>query len=332
MMEQRIERVDNIPLIVHWLKKMKIHEIIDSVFIPHGNWKGLSYGKLAVLFLTYILHSLNHRLSGVEPWVNEHKAVLETVTGWTINDKDATDDRIGIMAEAFGDDEKCREFQLQHGQNTIQAFEMPTEFARYDTTSFNVHHKSGDSDKGILKLGHSKDRRPDLLQFKQGLGTLDPAGFPLYTETIDGNEADDNLYVPAWRRIAETIGHKDFLYVTDCKGGALGIRAVTSKEGGTFLVPLAMTGEVPELLKNYILNPPTESDKIVLEPRAADAMKEGAEKRVVGEGFAVKKEMEATLSDGKVHKWTEQWMISKSYAHAKRKIKGFEKRQAKAET
>ena len=68
-MEQRIERVDNIPLIVHWLKKMKIHEIIDSVFIPHGNWKGLSYGKSAVVFLTYILHSLCHRQSGVEPWV-----------------------------------------------------------------------------------------------------------------------------------------------------------------------------------------------------------------------------------------------------------------------
>ena len=330
-MEQRIERVDNIPLIVHWLKKMKIHEIIDSVFIPHGNWKGLSYGKLAVVFLTYIMHSLCHRLSGVEPWVNEHKAVLETVTGWTINDKDATDDRIGIMIEAFGDDEKCREFQLKHGQNTIQAFEMPTEFARYDTTSFNVYHKPGDSDKGILKLGHSKDRRPDLLQFKQGLGTLDPAGFPLYTETIDGNKADDNCYVPAWRRIAETVGHKDFLYVTDCKGGALGIRAAISKEGGTFLVPLAMTGEVPELLKNYVLNPPAAFDKIVLEPRTADAMKEGAEKRVAGEGFAVKREMVATLPDGKVHKWTEQQMISKSYAHAKRKIKGFEKRQAKAE-
>jgi len=97
-MEQRIERVDNIPLIVHWLKKMKIHEIIDSVFIPHGNWKGLSYGKSAVVFLTYILHSLCHRQSGVEPWVNEHKAVLETVTGQTINDKDATDDRIGIIS------------------------------------------------------------------------------------------------------------------------------------------------------------------------------------------------------------------------------------------
>jgi len=208
---------------------------------------------------------------------------------------------------------------------------LPTKIARYDTTSFNVHHKPGDSDKGILKLGHSKDRRPDLLQFKQGSGTLDPAGFPLYTETIDGNEADDNFYIPAWRRIAETIGHKDFLYVTDCKGGALGIRATTSKEGGTYLVPLPMTGDTPVLLKDYVLNPPNESEKIVLEPRAADAMKEDAEKRVVREGFAVKRETEATLPDGEIHKWTEQWMISKSYAHAKRKIKCFEKRLAKAD-
>lgn len=63
MMEQRIERVDSIPLIIYWLKKMRIHTIIDSIFIPHGNWKGLSYGQLAVIFLTYILYSLTHRLS-----------------------------------------------------------------------------------------------------------------------------------------------------------------------------------------------------------------------------------------------------------------------------
>lgn len=70
MIEKRIERVDNIPLILHWLLKMRINEIVDSVFSPHGNWQGLSYGKLAVIFLTYIVHSLNHHLSGVESWVS----------------------------------------------------------------------------------------------------------------------------------------------------------------------------------------------------------------------------------------------------------------------
>ncbi len=142
-MEKRIERVDNIPLILHQLLKMRINEIIDSVFTPHGNWQGLSYGQLAVIFLTCIVHSLCHRLSRVDSWVNKHKTVLETVTGWSIGDKDATDDRLGIMVEAFGeDDEKYRKFQLENGQNIIQAFKMPTQFARYDTSSFSVHHNT----------------------------------------------------------------------------------------------------------------------------------------------------------------------------------------------
>ncbi len=136
MMKQRIERVDNIPLIVHWLKKMKIHEFIDSVFTPHGNWKGLSFGQLTIIFITYILHSLDHRLSGVEPWVNEHKTVLETSAGWKINDKDTTDDRIGILVETLGeDDKKIREFQKKLGRNTIQACQIPTKISRYDTTA-----------------------------------------------------------------------------------------------------------------------------------------------------------------------------------------------------
>jgi len=332
MMGTKIERVDNIPLILHWLMKMRIAEIIDSIFTPHGNWQGLSYGRLAVIFLTYIVHSLNHRLSRAESWVVKHKTVLETVTGWTIGDKDATDDRLGTLVEALGeDDRKIREFQLKNGQNIIQAFELKTKIARYDTSTFSVHHQPESSNKGILKNGHSKDRRPDLLQFKQGLGTLDPAGVPIFTETVAGNDADDNLYVPAWCRMVANIGHKDFMFIADCKAASMETRGFLSNEVGFYLFPLPMTGKTPELLKNYVLNPPIEPEKIVLGPKAADEMKEDAENRAVGEGFAVERQMETILPDGKLHKWEERWLVCQSYAHEKRKIKGFKKCLAKAE-
>jgi len=51
----------------------------------------------------------------------------------------------------------------------------------------------------LLAFGHSKDKRPDLLQFKQGLGTLDPAGVPIFYGGVNGNKADDPLYLEAWR-------------------------------------------------------------------------------------------------------------------------------------
>jgi transposase len=77
----------------------------------------------------------------------------------------------------------------------------------------------------LLRLGHSKNHRPDLLQFKQGLGTLDPAGIPLVTHTRSGNAADDPLYVPAWQELRALIGHREFLFIADCKAVALDTRS-----------------------------------------------------------------------------------------------------------
>ncbi len=83
MEKQKIERVDEIPLILNWLTKMRTAEMIDAVWYSHGNWQGLSYGQSAVLFITYVVYTLNHRLSGMEDWVMKHKIILEKITGRT---------------------------------------------------------------------------------------------------------------------------------------------------------------------------------------------------------------------------------------------------------
>jgi hypothetical protein len=58
-----------------------------------------------------------------------------------IGDKDATDDRLGIMVGDIGStSEQMINFQKQTGQHLIQAFELPTNLGRYDTTSINVYH------------------------------------------------------------------------------------------------------------------------------------------------------------------------------------------------
>jgi transposase len=329
--KQRIERVDSIPLILHWLMKMHVQEIIDAIWRPHTNWQGLSYGQLAVLFLTYVLHRRTHRLSGMEEWVIDHRMVLKQVTGWRIGLKEATDDRLGTLLDALGKDKDKRvRFQQQLGQQLIQAYALPTEVVRYDTTTFSVHHAPSKVDKtkgGLLRFGNSKDKRPDLLQFKQGLGTLDPAGVPLLTATLPGSAADDPLYIPAWREMAHTIGHKDFLYVADSKAAALATRATIDHEGGHYLFPLPMTGDVPKLLRQLVFNPPLEPTTIYLE----GVMDEKGKPREVGRGFAVEKEMQAELEDGTTHQWTEQWLVTQSTAHAKRQRKALQARLHKAE-
>ena len=330
MMTQRIERVDTIPLIIAILNKMGVQKVIDSIFIPHGNWSGLSYGQLAVLFITYVLHSMTHHFSGVESWANQHRTVIERATGWQLAEKDATDDRLGRLSEVLGEnDEAISGFQLKMGQGIISAHQLPTDIVRYDTTSFNVYHHPENGKNGILEFGHSKDKRSDLLQFKQGMGTLDPVGIPILSETLAGNCADDPCYLPAWRRMVSTIGNPDFIFIADCKAAAHETRAAIDHGKGYYLFPLPMTGETPRHIKELVLNPEQASQEIVLAPK--QDQDDDDEDLVVGKGFVVDKQMEARLEDGEVHQWVERWMFSCSNAHAQRRKKSFQSRLDKAE-
>jgi len=310
------------------LERMDVKESIDSIFKPHGNWSGLSYGQLSVLFVTYVMHSMTHHFSGVESWANQHKTVIEQAMGWQMGEKDATDDRLGRLAEVLGEaEEKSYELQTRIGQHTISAYQLPTEMARYDTTSFNVYHDPENTKNGILEFGHSKNFRPDLLQFKQGLATLDPAGVPILSETFAGNRADDPCYLPAWRRMVQTIGKPEFLFIADCKAASCETRAAIDHERGYYLFPLPMTGDTPRRVKELVLNPGQTIQEIVLEPKENQD-----DVRVVGKGFVVNEQMEVQLENGAVHQWQERWMVSCSEAHAQRQRKSFQNRLDKAQS
>ena len=326
MSDQAIERVDEISITFHRVMEMGIQERIDRFWPTHGNWQGLSYGQLAVLFMVYVIHSMNHRLSGMEAWVSQHQHVLEKLTGWRVTPKDATDDRLGLLIEAFGTDlEQLIRYHMEQGASIVQAYALPTTVGRFDLTSFNVYHTVNKSEKdGLLAFGHSKDRRSDLLQFKQSLGTLDPSGVPLLTMTLKGNTADDPYYVPAWEQMAATLGKRDFIFVGDCKMGSLETRGKIAQAGGIYLCPLPMTGHVPDQLDEWIHQLPVALEDIYL------AGQEEGELRKTGQGFEVKKVMTRQEELGEFE-WQERWLVIHSDRHAKKQQTGFLKRLEQAE-
>lgn len=321
-----IERVDEIPIIFHKVNQMGIAERIDRFWPTHGNWKGLSYGQLAVLFIVYVINLRTHRLSGMEAWVTTHRYLLEQLTGWTITLKDATDDRLGLLLDALGSDvQQMTAYQIEQGAAIVQAFELPTAVGRFDLTSFNVHHATDQqTEGGILSFGHSKDRRPDLLQFKQSLGTLDPSGVPLLTMTLRGNTADDGQYVPAWQQMVETLQKREFVFVGDCKMGSLENRAKIAAAGGIYLCPLPMTGQVPHQLNDWIKALPAPLEDVYLEGK-----KEG-QFRKIGQGFEVEKTM-IRQDENETFEWKERWLVIHSDHHAKKQKAGFLNRLEKVE-
>ena len=312
--------------------------LTKSYHPPHGNRRGLSYGQLAILLLTYIITQADHRLCAVEPWVKQHRRTLEKTTGWKIRVKDATDDRLADLLKVLGSSkhQAIQEIETYLGGHLIRTYELPTEEARCDTTSFSVYHQATEKEaqetgssepdpQPLLHKGHSKDRRPDLLQYRQMLATLDPLGMPLLSATLPGNGTDDSLYFPTWKGLAELIGHLNFLFLADCKASSWANRALINRGGGIYCFPLAMTGHRPKLLADWVANPP----ETVTEIFSADGEPTDPP---MGRGFEVPLgSLWFDEESQKWHRWSERWLVIRSDALARRQIKGLEKRLRRAE-
>ncbi len=252
------ERADDLPLIIHWLKQMEIASIIDQELpLPHGNRKGLSYAQLSVLFLSYVASQSDHRLCAVEPWVEKHRQTLEMATGWNMGFQDATDDRLADLLSIIGSsqEQERENIALRLGQKTIRAYELPTDKARSDPTSFSVDHQvqTETERENLLQFGYSKDRRPDLVQYRQLLATLDPMGMPLLAATLPGNKTDESDYLPTWRQLEKIIGHKDFLFLADSKASTWNNRALIHRCETTITHQQAIAG-----WRLYVTNATTE--------------------------------------------------------------------------
>nr|WP_035798664.1 IS1634 family transposase [Crocosphaera chwakensis] len=308
---------------------MKVASIIDNnLASPHGNRKGLSYGELAVLLLTYIVSEADHRICCLERWVKEHQRSLEGITGWEIQEKEGTDDRCGDLLRTLGITESIDQIEISLSKHLVKAYKLPTQRARSDTTSFSVyHHITEDGEEeSLIKFGYSKDKRPNLRQYRQMLATLDPLGMPLLGATLAGNGGDESEYLPTWRKMTEIIGHKEFLYLADSKASTWSNRALIHREGGIYCFPLAMTQPRPKLLADWVKNPPTEVIKIIEQDERE------SEPSLMGNGFEVPLgNIWVEPETEKIYQWQERWLVIKSNALASRQIKGLDSRLAKGE-
>jgi transposase len=316
------ERIDDLPLLVAWLQQMRVDAIIDEALgPPHGNWSGLSYGEVAVVFLTHLLMACTHFLSPVQAWIAQHQASLSHALGKAVREQDGTDDRLAVVLGRLGKlpSPLCEtdsavgeapvsvseQIERELGRHRVRAYALPTETVRIDMTRVAVHHQPP-NDSGLLRFGHSKDHRPDLRQFKEALGTLDPCGIPLVTATLSGEQADDPNYLPVWERMVSILGHTDFLVVGDCKLARLSNRAHIQGRGGFYLTPLPLTGNTPALLQEWVHNPPVAPGSIRLPGQSLLDPP-------VGQGFEVEQTATCTDPDPKTtYSWTERHLLVQS--------------------
>ena len=215
------------------------------------------------------------------------------------------------------------EADLWHTHCDVYA--LPVERVRLDaTTSCGYHAVTED---GLMQLGHSKDHRPDLAQFKLMAAVAEPTGLFLAGDVHPGNAADDPLYLPLYRRVRALLGQTGLLYAGDCKMAALETRAEIAANQDFYLTRLPLTGTVPAQFAAWV-------EAAVVGDRAAKLIEirrgEGEEQELLGRGYEFERPQTAVVGEVE-HTWTERVQVIRSESAAESQAAALDRRLKQTE-
>lgn len=243
----RVERLDDIPLLLALQRRLGLAEVIDQELPRHWLHQGLSLGQLIEGWNAYILSQADHRKVHVRRWADAHRAVLTDGLGVAVCDTDFTDDRLGQVLTHLSDDAVWARIEDRLWHQSVQVYRLRAERVRVDPTTIHGYHTVGQ--EGLMQYGHSPDH-PGQPQVKLVAASVDVGtnGHLVATDVVSGQRADDPLYQPILQRLRQTLQEPGLLYLGDSKMSALATRADLVAHRDYYLVPLAQVGDVPALL------------------------------------------------------------------------------------
>ncbi len=321
----RTERVDDIPLLLGQMERMGLASLLDAHFPTHGNWEGLSLGKVTTIWLTHLLSQADHRMNRVQPWAERRLDTLRGGSDPQLEVRDLGDDRLADILRHLSDDANWPAFEQALTGHLVRVYDLRSDCVRLDSTTASSYGSV--SEDGLLQVGHSKDHRPDLPQLKVMLATLDPLGMPIATEVLSGERADDPLYLPAIARVRACLNTPGLLYVGDCKMAALDTRASIQAHADFYLCPLSALQVCAEQLAQDVAALRESSQPLsTVERTGADG-----QPHCIAHG-SEHGEVITAQSEGASYTWTERRLLVQSRAAAQAAELGLRTRLSQAQT
>jgi transposase len=324
---KRVEVVADLPVLWATLQRLQLVQLVDRHLPQPRSWKGpLSVGQVVAVWMLYVLSEADHRLSHVQPWVEQHQGTLAALLGLPIRPQDLHDDRLADLLDSLAQSDRFAQLEGDLNQHTLRVYALPTECVRLDTTTASTY-QDVQSQRGLIQFGHSKDD-PDRPQLKVACAVLDPLGMPLCTAALPGNTADDPTYVPGIRSVQQSLGEGDRLFVGDCKMAALATRAFVAASGERYLCPLSLS-QLSQDDRRQLLEPVWQKEQ-PLQTLSRPGPKVGDPEELVAEGFLIDVPLQADV-EGRPVRWTERRWVVRSTAYAGAGEAALERRLRKTE-
>lgn len=319
------ERVNDVPLLLGFLIKLNLPQVLDRHLPAHPLHQGLSNGWLITVWIAYILSRADHRKAPVQVWAEELHHTLETLIGQTIRPVDFSDDRLTLLLKRLSSTAAWEALEADLWHTHCDVYALPVDRVRLDATTTCGYHTI--TDDGLMQLGHSKDHRPDLAQFKLMAAVAEPTGLFLAGDIHPGNAADDPLYLPLYRRVRALLGRTGLLYAGDCKMAALETRGEIAANGDFYLTRLPLTGTVQAQFAAWV-------EDAVGGDRAATLTEihrgEGKEREFLGRGYELERPQTAVVGAVE-HTWSERVQVIRSESAAQSQAAALDRRLKQAE-
>src|SRR5512147_1465154 len=315
------QRVADVPLLLGFLSNVRLPEILDRHLPPHPLHQGLSYGWLITVWIAYILSRADHRTSPVRSWAKQLQHTLETLVGQPIRPVEFSDDRLTLVLKRLGDPAAWEPLEAELWHTHCDIYALPVERVRLDATTSCGYHTV--TDDGLMQLGHSKDHRPDLPQFKLMAAVAEPTGLFLAGDVHPGNAADDPLYLPLYRRVRAMLGQSGLLYSGDCKMAAVEMRAEIAANQDFYLTRLPLTGAVQAQFAAWV-------EAAIVGEQAAQLIEIRRDEELLGRGYEFERLQSAVVGQEELA-WTERVQIIRSEAAVRSQAEALDRRLKKIE-
>lgn len=253
-----VEHLDDLPVLGNQIRRIELSSILDTHFVDHGHWKGISGGKLTFGWLLYILSQGDHRLSHVEDWaelrLRSLAAILEEPK---LRSLDFCDDRLARLLDRFSEDDKWTDFEKAIGKKLLQVYQLDrvegeskAEIKVVRTDSFNAPQYRDEGE--LYRHGYSKQRRSDQPFCKVMISALDPMAVPLAVDILKGSGPDVDHYLSVIKRVQSMLEKSGNLYVGDSQLCSMPNRLAIHSAGDYYLCPLSKKQVSKEKLHSYL--------------------------------------------------------------------------------
>ena len=130
------ERLDDLPVLIEWLKQMKVDTIIDDHTHPHRLWGGISKGLLGLTWIAHMLMTGDHRKVRLNELLQRNRRSLGVMLSCEMRASEFNDDRLGRLLTDLGSGETAEEIEREMSAQCIRYYRLKTEHAtvRIDTT------------------------------------------------------------------------------------------------------------------------------------------------------------------------------------------------------